>query len=624
MAGKERRRAPFHVHQGAEETLPFVLSMNTSHMLQVRQPLFASLVAAGGLALAPAALGGSAPFPFAEGFEGILDTNYWTLPAPWGPTLETARSGVSSLADSPATFLNPLGTYANNADVTATLAVDLRFATRPMLAFWHRYVFEPGQDYGFVEVSKDLGASWTRWGAFSDAGSPAWTQVRLDLGPYAGAQTLLRWRVKTDSQHQYDGWYVDDVAVQENPTPPRYPFTDTMDTASGATNWLACGWTQVTGSATNAGAGMSWRCLVGNGYQPGGDLNCPLTMTGRLNLGAAVNPKLSFWWRAGAQHGNLLYAQVSTDGGRNWGTIWSWDSQYDKGMAWTRQQVDLNSYVGQTHLALRFLAYNRPPGYRLAVDFQADDVIVDEAPLDVGVTVAAGADPRHNALLSWTASTASDFAYYAIYRSTSSGVDPTDTLVTTISNKATVSFQDTNLPVIGQTYYYRVLVWDTQGLHNWGTNDVSYRTSWGQLAGYPFTETFEGGDAFWALDWPWAIAAEPAHGGTRCLSDSPGGSYANNADLSAYLRVNLGTATRPMLTFWQRYGFEVNTDYGFVEVSVDGGGSWTRWYGVTSASGGGWQQVRVDLGAYAGAQPIIRFRLKSDGANPYDGSLLSG
>ena len=51
---------------------------------------------------------------------------------------------------------------------------------------------------------------------------------------------------------------------------------------------------------------------------------------------------------------------------------------YDKSMAWTRQQVDLKSYVGYTNLTLRFLAYNRLPGYRFALDFQVDDVLISE------------------------------------------------------------------------------------------------------------------------------------------------------------------------------------------------------------------------------------------------------
>ncbi len=590
--------------------------MKYSMLITVGRSLGSSLLLAAALASAPDVRAGFAPVPYTEGFESILDTNYWTLPAPWGPTWETAHSGLSCLTDSPWT------TYAPNADVSARLGVDLRFTARPVLTFWQRYAFEPGQDYGFVEVSRDQGASWNRLSAVTGDSGFLWTQVQVDLAEYAGTQTLIRFRLKSDAAYQYDGWYIDDLQIVETAGPRRYPFADPMNVASSTTNWEASVWQLVIGGATNAGTGMSWRCQIGNGSQPGGDLSCPLTLAGTLNLGSTVNPKLSFWWRAGSQHGNILYAQVSPDGGRNWTSIWGWDSYGDKSMGWTRQQVDLNSYIGQTNLALRFLAYNRPPGWRLALDFQVDDVLVDEAPLDVNLTVAGGTDPRHNALLSWTPSTALDFAYYAVYRSTSAGVDTTATLLTNISSKATVSFQDTNLPVIGRTYYYRVLVYDTQGLHNWGTNDVSYRTTYGQLAGFPFTDGFESGDTYWAYDWPWAISTEPSHSGARCLSDSPGTNYANNLDALAYLRVNLGTATRPMLSFWQRYGFETGVDYGFVEVSSDNGVNWTRWYGVTSQSGSNWTKVEVDLGAYAGTLSIIRFRLKSDVSYPYDGWYL--
>jgi hypothetical protein len=151
-----------------------------------------------------------------------------------------------------------------------------------------------------------------------------------------------------------------------------------MDTAVSPTNWITSVWQQVPGSATS-GSGMSWRCQIGSGSQPvSGDYSFPLTLNGTINMQSAVNPKLWFSWRAGSQHGNLLYAQASIDGGKNWTSLWGWDSYTDKGMAWTRQQVDLNAYAGYTNLALRFLAYNRPPGYRFAVDFQVDDVLLSE------------------------------------------------------------------------------------------------------------------------------------------------------------------------------------------------------------------------------------------------------
>ena len=142
---------------------------------------------------------------------------------------------------------------------------------------------------------------------------------------------------------------------------------------------------------------------------------------------------------------------------------------------------------------MRFLAYNRN-GDNFFLDFQVDDVLVRDAPLDVPVTVGPGSDPTHNALLSWTASTAPDFAYYAIYRSTTPNVTPGNLLVGVVSNRSTTTFLDTNgLDVIAQTYY-QVLVFNTEGLHNWGTSDVSYKTAFRRMATtWPFADSFESG-----------------------------------------------------------------------------------------------------------------------------------
>ena len=343
-------------------------------------------------------------------------------------------------------------------------------------------------------------------------------------------------------------------------------------------------------------------------------------MAGTANLKQAINPKLSFWVRAGSMYAEYLYVQVSADTGKTWNNVWTWYSYGNPNLPWTREQVNLNPYIGVTNLTVRFLAYNRN-GDNYFLDFQVDEVLIDDAPLDVGVTAGPGSDPTHNALLTWAASTAPNFAYYAIYRSTSPNVDPSDILAGVVSNRNTATFQDTNgLDVIGQTYYYRVLVYNTGGLHNWGTNEVSYKTAFGRIAtSWPFADGFESGAPNWALDKPWAVTSLLSHSGTYCLASNPGTNYANNADLSAYLSLDLGAATRPLLSFWQRYGFEPNQDYGLVEVSLNQGATWTRLYAVTGQSGANWQNVQVDLAGYAGSQVLIRFRLRSDPQNAFQG-----
>ncbi|MCK5127765.1 MAG: fibronectin type III domain-containing protein [candidate division Zixibacteria bacterium] len=65
-------------------------------------------------------------------------------------------------------------------------------------------------------------------------------------------------------------------------------------------------------------------------------------------------------------------------------------------------------------------------------------------------------------LLEWTGSNINDFANYRIFRGSSSGVDETSHLVTTINNQSTVQYVDTLLADT-TAYYYRVYVYDNNG-----------------------------------------------------------------------------------------------------------------------------------------------------------------
>ena len=57
----------------------------------------------------------------------------------------------------------------------------------------------------------------------------------------------------------------------------------------------------------------------------------------------------------------------------------------------------------------------------------------------------------------------------------------------------------------------------------------------------------------WNLTGSWGVNTNDAHTGTRCLSDSPNGPYANSADGYALTAVNLSGMSWPVLTFWDRY-----------------------------------------------------------------------
>jgi len=99
---------------------------------------------------------------------------------------------------------------------------------------------------------------------------------------------------------------------------------------------------------------------------------------------------------------------------------------------------------------------------------------VNEPP--TAVTLFAPSSPTYSSLtLSWTQNQDEDFASYRVFRSESPGVDSTSTLVTTITERTTVTYTDTDLKE-NTTYYYRVYVYDTGGLCT-GSNEVNATTT---------------------------------------------------------------------------------------------------------------------------------------------------
>lgn len=78
-------------------------------------------------------------------------------------------------------------------------------------------------------------------------------------------------------------------------------------------------------------------------------------------------------------------------------------------------------------------------------------------------------------ILSWSENEDPDFQSYCLYRDTNPDVGLDDTLVTTITDRDTLSFEDTNLSS-NTTYYYKVFVFDAADLSS-ASNEVSAKTS---------------------------------------------------------------------------------------------------------------------------------------------------
>jgi hypothetical protein len=111
--------------------------------------------------------------------------------------------------------------------------------------------------------------------------------------------------------------------------------------------------------------------------------------------------------------------------------------------------------------------------------------------------------------------------------------------------------------------------------------------------------------------------------------------YANRGDDSdmrltrAFDLSGLGQAT---LRFWTWYDIETDWDYGYIQISSDGGATWqilrgpsttdanpfgnSFGWGYTGLSGGGptWIEEQIDLTAYAGQEVLVRFEYITDDA----------
>ncbi len=137
-----------------------------------------------------------------------------------------------------------------------------------------------------------------------------------------------------------------------------------------------------------------------------------------------------------------------------------------------------------------------------------------------------------------------------------------------------------------------------------------------------FADDVESGNLGWTAQTPWAITTESSQSATHSWTDSPGGSYSNNRNISLTSPVfDLSGYTGVTLSFWHIYDTEAGWDTCNVEYSTDGGQSWSL--PVASYNGPGhttWtkQELSVpELDGVAGAR--IRFRFYSDGSQVYDG-----
>lgn len=167
--------------------------------------------------------------------------------------------------------------------------------------------------------------------------------------------------------------------------------------------------------------------------------------------------------------------------------------------------------------------------------------------------------------------------------------------------------------------------WQVRALNSSGTTEADGGAWWSFTTrslppGTYFDDDLESG-IYWGASPPWAVTTESAHSGSRAWSDSPGGPYGANLNISIQTPVfDLRGSVRPQLTFWERYDLaDDGSDSVNVWVTTDGGTTYDHLAGFTGVNPI-WSETTVDLTAYA-AQASVRvvFQLLSNDTGFGDG-----
>jgi len=141
----------------------------------------------------------------------------------------------------------------------------------------------------------------------------------------------------------------------------------------------------------------------------------------------------------------------------------------------------------------------------------------------------------------------------------------------------------------------------------------------------------------WTQSGGWGLTTSKYTSAPSSFTDSPSGNYAanTNATLTLNNTIDLTDALGGYLEFETQWDIESNWDYGMVQISTNGGSTWTALEGQYTNPGTGsfqpngqpvydgtqatWVHESIDLSDYIGKQVKFRFLLRSDGYIQRDG-----
>ena len=223
-----------------------------------------------------------------------------------------------------------------------------------------------------------------------------------------------------------------------------------------------------------------------------------------------------------------------------------------------------------------------------------------------------------------------DVATYAVYRSTEPDFEPgSENLVAAAVSGS--PWLDTGAMTPGVTNYWIVQATDQSvGLSDGNTVRKAARPTGPVTMGTWLDDAEAPGEGFLELESPWQILVGEGVSGSDAYGTD---NYPSNM-CSAAVSPALTLGNDAELVFWSRYDIEEDWDKGEVQISTDGGGSWTRlevdypmqatfdssdacglprFEDYFTGSGSTWSPYSASLATWAGQEIRVRWVLSSDG-----------
>ncbi|ANE48786.1 hypothetical protein SY83_07665 [Paenibacillus swuensis] len=319
------------------------------------------------------------------------------------------------------------------------------------------------------------------------------------------------------------------------------------------------------------------------------------------------------------------------------GSVWiaSEESNYEyvqqltltgTGKAWNTKFLDLKKYAGQ-RIFLKFtfisdFTHNKSGWFIDDLALRTRDQTVPSAPGGLkGASNLYG-----NAQLTWGAAENNDVYAYSVYRTTYGGSEPER--LATVETKA---YTDTSA-LINNIYIYSVSSVDYSGNESSKSDGVTMTVYGPDVL---FEDSFDGPD-----DNGWTHSGKedqwqrvsPAYPGPNTAVSAPyawasnpiNSHYSNNADASLISPIlDLTGRKEVAMTFDQWYVIESYRDFGIVEITNNGGNTWTQLAKYNNnVNGDRWNSITYNLSKYAGQKVQVRYRLTSDDGGNYAGWYL--